>query len=173
MSNPLDPIMEWNVVALDSMRVADRVLNKGLRDAVLPKHTFYGDPVDSSRRRIEAAKTQVADLVVLSLVATFERTLRDHLAGLSRLSPPASDEVDDGLRRQILADLEYWKMAEEVLPLFSGKVDGKTIGQVKQTIDYRNWVAHGRSSQRPPKSNVVPQFAYKTLTDFLTQAGLI
>lgn len=174
MSNPLDPIMEWFLIALDSLRVTRRALNREVPDIVLPKHaSFYGKPLDTSLEGLDSAEQQVADLVVLSLVATFERTVRDFLIGHPRLSPRSTDDIDARTRRQILADMEYWKMAEEVLPIFADAVDANTIGLVKQAIDYRNWVAHGRSKTRPPKSNVAPQFAYKILAGFLQEAGIL
>jgi hypothetical protein len=173
MSNPLDTVIDAYKVVLDGLDVTARVLDKSIRNAILTSHTFYGEPTSENMDRIDAARRQVADLVVLSLVSTFERTIRDRFASMRRISAPASDDVDEKVQRQILADMEYWKLSDEILAIFSGRVDRDVIGQVKQAIDYRNWVAHGRSGVRPPKSNVVPQFAYRILTEFLSQAGLL
>ena len=46
-------------------------------------------------------------------------------------------------------------------------------GQVKQIIDYRNWVAHGQTLAKPAPTNVVPVKAHQVLTDFLLQADVI
>ena len=173
MTNPLDPTLDGYKVAIESMKVTERVIRRGLPRPILAGLTFSKEPSDSSLAKIEAAKRQIDDLVVLNLVAVFERFLRDRLASLPRLSAASTRGPDRGLRRQILADLEYWKMAEEVLPLFTDTVDSNTIGQVKQAIGYRNWVAHGRASSRPPAAYINPQFAYDVLSRFLIQAGLL
>jgi hypothetical protein len=47
------------------------------------------------------------------------------------------------------------------------------IGQVKQIIGYRNWVAHGRATSDPPDGNVTPQAAFNRLSEFLRLAGII
>jgi hypothetical protein len=112
------------------------------------------------------------NLVVLSLVSVFERHIRDHLASRPWLSTPGGTDVDERTRRQIVADMEYWKLSGEVLALFSDRVSGNVIGQVRQAINFRDWVAHGRAADRRP-SKVIPQYAFRTLTEFLSQAGLL
>jgi len=52
--------------------------------------------------------------------------------------------------------------------VFSG-VDPVVRGQVKQVIDYRNWVAHGQTLAKPGPTNVVPVKAHQVLTAFLVQ----
>ena len=152
MSNPLDPVMGWYKVTLGSMHVTARVLEKGVRDAVPDKSTFYGRPTSEGLDRIKAAEQQVEDLVVLSLVSTFERRVRDHLAGLPRVSTFGRDDVDERVRRQIVSDMEYWKLSEEVLTLFAGPVHRDLIGRVKQAVDYRE-LGRPRAFRRPaPKS---------------------
>jgi hypothetical protein len=136
-----------------------------------PRHTFEAEPTSTSLDRIALAQQEVDDLVVLSLVSVFERRIRDHLAALPWLSTPSGTDVDERTRRQIVADMEYWKLSSEVLVLFSNRVSGNVIGQVRQVINYRDWVAHGRSADRRP-SNVIPRYAFKILTEFLSQAGL-
>ena len=175
MSNPLDPIMDWYRVVLDGLRVTSRVIDESTPNVITTRHTFFAETGPTSLDRIERAKLQLADLVVLGLVSTFERAVRDALASLPRVAsaPAVSDSVDRLMKAQILADLEFWKLSEEVLAIFATRVDSDLIGQVKQAISFRNWVAHGRSAARPPKSDVNPQFAYRSLTAFLRQAGLL
>lgn len=148
-------------------------MDQGIPKVILAKHVFFGEPVEGILERLDEAIEQVGDLVVLALVSTFERFVREHLQGLPRISAPQRDDIDGRMRRRFLDEMEFWRLADEVLPLFSGFVASNIIGQVKQAIDFRNWVAHGRSATRPPKSNVTPQFAYRILTAFLNEAGLI
>jgi hypothetical protein len=125
------------------------------------------------RSLIQAAKLELDDLVVLSLVSTFERTLRDDISSLARVANNGTNEVDERVRLLILDDIRYWKLTDEILPLYSDRVEKSIIGQVKQAIEYRNWVAHGRSPNTPPASNVTPFFAFKLLTDFLQTASIL
>jgi len=173
MSNPLDPIMEWHIVALDSMRITARVLEKEIRSAITSKHVFYAQPIPESLERVEEAKAQVADLAVLALVATFERAVRDFLGGLQRNSTPGENPIDEAVRTELLSDLEYWNLSDRILRVFGNQIPGPVIGQVRQIVEYRNWVAHGRSKNKPPSAKVVPQFAYRTLSEFLTRSGIV
>jgi hypothetical protein len=173
MSNPLDPIMAWHGVALDSMRITSRVLEKEIGLAIAPKHIFYGQPTSECLERVEEAKAQVADLAVLALVATFERGVRDFLGALPRNSTPGGNPVDEAVRKELLGDLEYWNLSDRILRVFGNQVPATVIGQVRQIIEYRNWIAHGRSESKPPSARVVPQFAYRTLSEFLRLSGIV
>jgi hypothetical protein len=76
--------MDWYDVTLDSLRITYRVIERGIKNTILEKHTFFGEPAASALSRIESAKQQIADLAVLNLVSRFERTLRDFLSERQR-----------------------------------------------------------------------------------------
>src|SRR5260370_38698373 len=78
MANPLDPVMEWFRTALDSMRVTQRTLNKGLAGAVTSRHVFYRQPLTDCTARLDAATQALDRLGGLALTPIFERTPRDY-----------------------------------------------------------------------------------------------
>ncbi len=172
MSNPLDPVIGWFSVTRDCMRITSRVLERGIRDAITPKHVFSQRSVPESLASVEEAKTQVEDFVVLALVSTFERCVRDFLAGLPRNAASGTTPLDEAVRTELLKDLEFWRLSDRLLAVFAAHLPAQLIGQVKQVVEYRNWIAHGRSAAKTP-TNVVPQYAYKVLSEFLQQAGII
>jgi hypothetical protein len=158
--------------ALDSMRVTQRVLNLNLPGVVTIRHVFFHQPVADCTARIQAAKEELQRLVVLALTAIFERTLRDYLVQMSLTALPPGDPHGDAVRAEIVKDIEFWNISARVMDVFPG-VDPAVRGDVKQIIDYRNWVAHGHTLARPAPARVVPVKAHQVLTAFLVQAGVI
>ena len=174
MINPLQSIMDWYIVAVDCMRVTERVIKKDLRVAVTNRHVFrrHGSK-EISLTSIEVAEEELADLVVLSLVATFERTLRDHVMERPGRIIVSDDPVDAAIHEEILNDIEYWRIADRLIGIFETRVGPELRGRVKQIVGYRNWVAHGRATSIPPDGNVVPGDAFDQLSGFLISAGII
>jgi hypothetical protein len=171
MANPLDPVIEWYRTALDSMRVTQRALNQGITGAVTNRHVFFSQALTESTARLKGAKKELEQLVVLALVAIFERTLRDYLVQMPLTSLPPGDPHGDAVRAEIIQDLEFWNISR-VIGVFPA-VDSAVRGQVKQIMDYRNWVAHGHTLAKSAPANVVPVKAHQQLTAFLLQAGVI
>ena len=172
MANPLDPVMEWFRTALDSMRVTQRTLKKELPGAITYRHVFFKQPLTDCTERLQAATEELERLVVLALTAIFERTLRDYLVQMPLIGLPPGDPHGDAVRDEIIKDIEFWNISTRVTEVFPG-VDPAVRGQVKQIIDYRNWVAHGQTIAKPAPTNVVPVKAYEVLTTFLLQARVI
>ncbi len=174
MTNPLMSIMGWYAVALDSMRITERVINKDMRAAITNRHVFRRhESKEISLASIKGAERELADLVVLSLVATFERTLRDHVMERPGRIIVSDDPVDAAIHEAILNDIEYWRIADRLIGIFEKRIGSDLRGQVRQIIGYRNWVAHGRATAIPPDGNVAPQFAFEQLTGFLERTGII
>ncbi len=173
MTNPLVPVMDWYEIVRDGMRVTARVIRKEIPGAIVEKHVFHYEPPAESLRRLADADRELDDLVVLSLVAIFERALRDYLMGRTTIRLGGGDAIDEAVRAEVLNQIEYWRISDRLIGVFRSRVDGKVLGMVKQIIGYRNWVAHGRASAGPPGGNVAPQIAFETLTAFLDKAGLL
>lgn len=174
MSGPLDAVMEWLRTASDGLRVARRVLTGDPAKAVNDKHVFYYDPTpDHSVRRLDAARNEIDDLAIVVMVAVFERRLRDHLAGLPPVAVPFSDPLAEAVRGQLLDDMEFWENSKKLLGLFQSSVPADLIGQVRQIIDYRNWVAHGRNPRKPPGVTLTPVQVHERLSEFLRLAGAV
>jgi len=97
--------MGWYEVAQDSMRVTTRVITKKIEVAVTRRHVFHGEDPDRSLSRIGEAEGELADLVVLSLAATFERTLRDFMTRRAdRLL--GGDPLDLAIHAAVVSDIE-------------------------------------------------------------------
>jgi hypothetical protein len=47
--------------------------------------------------------------------------------------------------------------------------DKNLIGQAKQILEYRDWIAHGRNPDKYPSANITPKFAYNTLSEIVKQ----
>ena len=172
-SNPLDRVLKWYRTTLDSIRVTERVVKQRIPRAITNRHaSFKSDEISDNIIALEEAKKELARVVVLALVAVFERTLRDHLKLIPIAALPPGDSQRDAVREAMLDDIEYWNITSRVLELFPA-VDANLRGQVKQILEYRNWVAHGHTIGNPPPSNVDPAQAYQRLSAYLTQAGIL
>lgn len=172
MTNPLDPILTWYTTAKDSIRVTRRVVTENVAGAITAKHAFHGRAAADNEAALERAQEELDRLVVLALVATFERTLRDHLASLSVVAAATGVPLHDQVREEINKDMELWNISSRIIELF-GAVDPNLRGQVKQIVRYRNWVAHGQTQNQPPPIAISPPEAHQRLTEFLRQAGIV
>jgi hypothetical protein len=172
MTNPLDGIMAWYTTAHDAHRVTRRVIEKATPKIITKKYVFHGKAQSENEADLDRAIEELNRLVILALTAIFERTLRDHLCALPVIASPSGNPHHDAVRSEILKDVEFWNISSRVLDLFA-TVDGTLRGEVKQIIDYRNWVAHGRTSAGPPPVVMTPAKAHLRLTAFLTQAKVI
>lgn len=172
MSNPLDPALAAYKAARDAIDVTDVAVRAGGAGFITAAHVFHAQTAAESLLELDLARVELGRLGVLSLVAVFERTVRDHLDALAVVVPSTGDPLRDAVRGELLKDAEMWNLSSRVLDLFAA-VDPAVRGQVKQIVKHRNWVAHGRTLTEPPPIVILPPAAYQRLTDFLTQAGII
>ena len=172
MSNPLDPILAWYTTAKDGMRVTRRIIEKSIPKVITNKHAYHGKLQSENLTALDQALEELNRLTVLAFAATFERALRDCLAALPTLPPTTGIPLQDRVRSEILKDMEFWNISSRVIELFV-TVDQALQGQVKQIINYRNWVAHGQTQSQPPPIVILPSVVHQRLTEFLTQAGIL
>ncbi|MBA3314102.1 MAG: hypothetical protein M3552_02710 [Planctomycetota bacterium] len=173
MSNPLDPVIAWFTTARDALRIAKRSITRKPLGLITDRHTqFFGIPAEQATDNVVAAEEELNRLVVLALVAVFERTLRDSIINRSTPHLPNASLTDRRIIDQITQDIEFWHFSQRLLEVFD-TVELALRGQVRQLVEYRNWVAHGRSAVAPPPVNVLPQLAYERLSKFLQEAGII
>lgn len=173
MSNPLDPVLTWYTTAKDSIRVTRRVIDTGIPNAVTSKHVFHVKNQTENETALDQAQEELDRLVVLGLVAIFERSLRDHLSALPVIPVVTGVVLHDCVRDQIVKDMEFWHIERILIDSLFTAVDSALRGQVKQIIDYRNWVAHGHTRNQPPPLAISPVAAHQRLTDFLRQTGVV
>jgi hypothetical protein len=154
------------------MRVTRRVVTQGINGAITDKHVFFFHSPEECESLLDAGDDELRRVVVMALVAIFERTLRDHLTEIPKAAIPPGDPHRDAVRVQLIADIEFWNISSRVLDVFPA-VAAEVRGEVKQIIEYRNWVAHGHTVAKLAPSNIIPTSAYDRLTKFLDQAGLL
>lgn len=174
--NELDAIWEWYAIARDSLRIARRaalVLSPRPRELFLPKFdAFYDQRNEDVETRLDVAHVSIDNLVVLHIVATFERLLRNHVVGLIDGSDLRDDVVKINVRRQCISDSEFWHYGDCLIDVFDS-VNEHLRGQAKQLVRFRDWVAHGRRLLEPePPSNCTPVFALSIVRQFLSEARL-
>jgi hypothetical protein len=178
--SPLDEIWEWYEVTRDSLRLALRLIKSISISAPLSSdvilelipQSFQSDPLDEVTRKLQQAEHKLLDdLAVVALWASFEQQVLDHLeqAVQRALKQKRRDRLQQRILQERLAKPRYWPF-EEVLDLYKEIIDPQLVGDVKQVLQYRNWVAHGRTGRMPP--NIIPKMAYERLKDFLDQLKL-
>ncbi|MCP4695775.1 MAG: hypothetical protein GY862_02840 [Gammaproteobacteria bacterium] len=127
---------------------------------------------DIAAQRFNASMAESNDLFVLALWAAFERFLRTYLQGKGRVlqTQVTPDLLGNALYEHFYKEVEYWK-ANELLDLLKSPLPNKTdvIGQAKQVVKYRDWVAHGKNQAKRLPSNIVPSAAYGTLDDIINE----
>ncbi len=119
---------------------------------------------------LEKSGKQLADLIVLALFAAFERQLRDDILDKSsKLTEIIPLEMGERINKLAQKEIERWRI-DEIIDLFDFTVDGDVRGKLKQILQYRNWIAHGRNPQKlPPVPSTAPKTTYDTILEFFSQ----
>lgn len=153
----------------DSIKVARRSISKEMFR--LHNRTIFEDKQLSEVLPLTAsADKELSDLIVLALFAGFERQLRDEILNksskLQEVVPTALGERLDVLAKK---EIERWR-TDEIIDLFDFAVDGNIRGRMKQILEYRNWIAHGKNPDKLPSAKTTePKTTYDTILDFITQ----
>jgi len=137
---------------------------------ILVRTHFASQTKEEAEQLLKETIKESNDLFVLSLWANFERFVRDYLQKkgkkLQEISPPT---LASSFYQHLYKELEYWK-ANDILNILKGLLTDKNlIGQAKQILEYRDWIAHGRNPDKYPSANITPKFAYNTLSEIVKQ----
>lgn len=174
MPNPLDPIWDAHLTARFALKVVRRCVQvAGINRVTAFSNTRFAGLADQQcLDLLDAAQTEVNDSAVLSLYATFEATLRDHVGQQAHHLHGAQQPTPAFGIALATSFSEYCARSrmDDLSDLFVSAVGQPLVAQVGTIRVYRHWLAHGRSWPRP--TNVTPQFVYQTLTTFLQSAGL-
>lgn len=175
MPNPLDNIWNAHRVTLDAYGVVRRTLALGAaeRAAAQLGGQFSAPATDAEVEvLLVAAEDALNEQTVMFLFATFEATLRDHVAAQAPLLGAAAAPGP-----QFGTDLQGWfanqvKRAylDSVVGLFAPSAGATLVTLANAIRDYRHWLAHGKRTGAPP--SVAPNSAYTTLTSFLQSCNL-
>lgn len=64
-------------------------------------------------------------------------------------------------------EIERWSISE-IIDLFDFAVDGNLRGKLKQILEYRNWIAHGKNPNALPSiRKTEPKTTYDTILEFI------
>jgi hypothetical protein len=174
MPNPPDPIWSAHSTTKAAHKVVKRCVTvPGIdRDKAFSNTGFAGLTDQQCIDLLDAAQTEVDDAAILSLYATFEARLRDHVTQQAQQLHGAQQPSPDFGVALAASFTEYCDKTrmDELADLFVSTVGQVSLAQVGTIRTYRHWLAHGRRWAAPPR--VTPAFAYKTLTAFLQSAGL-
>ncbi|MEW6378465.1 MAG: hypothetical protein AB1611_02525 [bacterium] len=162
--NPLEPIWQAYQVTRDCLKVAQRAINKQ-QPSFLGGTQCVGIPQQEATQWIVMSRDESDDCVILSLWAVFERIIIDYMQRKGQKILDESPKVfSQKFYKQLQREVEYWKI-DDILDLFKGTIDPILIGHAKQIKDHRDWVAHRNIN----RGKVLPDFAYKILSEILSQ----
>lgn len=167
-SNPLDPIWQAYQISVGSFKITHRAIKQQSVNLInnLPW------PIDSSTPQdITQAQKEIEALFVFSLWATFERFVitywQDKGAVLQQHVVPS--DLACPFYEQVKKEIEFWK-TDEMLDLLKKipAIDKNLIGQTKAILRYRNWIAHGKDTQKAAFVNVMtPVYTHRVLDEII------
>jgi len=73
------------------------------------------------------------------------------------------------LYKHFQKEVEFWNQ-KEILDLLKTipSIDKNAIGQAKQILDYRNWIAHGKDVNKQSSVNsMTPTYTYRILDEIV------
>ncbi|RKZ53925.1 MAG: hypothetical protein DRR16_17595 [Candidatus Parabeggiatoa sp. nov. 3] len=171
-SEPLIPIWEAYLVAVEALKVSKRVVTFSNK-AKQALHSLDDNEAEMSKRicfekhklglnllnrctvidqvtdltLINSSKV-IDDLFVLSLWATFERYLIDFFQVKGeKIREILPSDLAEVYYEHLSREIEYWKPMEilDLLKRSLFKGNEQLIELAKDILKYRNWVAHGRN----------------------------
>ena len=174
MPNPLDPIWDAHLTSRSAIKLARRCATVAAIDRAKAFSNTRFDGLSDLQciDLFDASQAEIDDSAVLSLYATFEARLRDHVAQQAHhLHGAQQPTVGFGIALATSFS-EYCdrNRMDDLADLFLSAVGQVLVAQVGNIRTYRHWLAHGRRWVQPP--TVTPQFAYQTFTTFLQSVGL-
>ncbi|MCK4814596.1 hypothetical protein KA005_02405 [bacterium] len=165
--NPLDPIWKVYEVTKDCLKVTQRTVNRS-DECLLRETEFIGNSAQQSMEWITKSRSESDNFIIMSLWASFERTIISYLQEKGRkileAQPISFSQV---LYNKFEKEVEYWRI-EDVLNLFKQNIDSRLIGDAKNIKRHRDWIAHRNPNRRSP-GKVTPIFAYRILSKILAQ----
>jgi hypothetical protein len=167
--NPLNSIWLAYQISHDCFRVTKTAFKQqGVNHSWLAQTVFYQQSDILVISLFEQGEIEIDDLFVLGIWAAFERHLRGYLQTkgkkLQEVHPPA---LASSFYQQLYQELEYWRPSDMLNLLKSILPYPSLVGQAKQILEYRDWIAPGKNPDRVPSANITPKFAYNTLSEIV------
>jgi len=169
-SNPLTPIWDAYNASKDAFRIAKKAINHPEKLILLKKTRFRLQSITDAETSITQSAEITEDLFVLSLWSTYERFVRIYLqqkgTTLQTIQPAI---LAPSMYTYFCDEVEFWK-PNQILDLLKKTLfttHSHMIGQAKQILAYRDWIAHGKNPDKQPSSNITAPFAYKILNEIV------
>ncbi|KHD06395.1 hypothetical protein PN36_24670 [Candidatus Thiomargarita nelsonii] len=125
---------------------------------------------DTLNSLLTQSAQEISDLFVLSLWATFERFVKYFLQEKGKkIREILPLDLGKFYYQQLYQEIDYWK-SDDILDLLKYslfKGDEQQIGQAKEVLKYRDWIAHGKNPNKMPSSTITPKLAYDRLHDII------
>lgn len=176
--NPLDEVIDWYKSNLSQQKFFMEIVKNSHKmidnitvNAILMKYELSSSKKDEIKTQVDKIKNELNDLTIVSLWSIFEAFLNDELKKQAdNITKNIADPILKNISFYSLKESEKW-LKDDVLDLYKVSVDSQLVGDVKEIYNYRNWVAHGKTRNKP--FNLEPFIAYQKLTEFLLEAKLI
>jgi hypothetical protein len=167
----LNQVFSTYEILKDSIKVTRRSISKSTY-ALHNKTIFFGEQNDKIIDKISFAETELDDIMILSLFASFERELRVSIQNIIDLNIKKNNPIIIKFIDLTSESIEKWLM-KDIVDAFYGIVEDNIRGRVKQIYDYRNWVAHGKNPDKLPPIRTDPKTVFMILCDFAMQASTV
>lgn len=118
---------------------------------------------------LAVSAVEIGDLTVLALTSFFEESVLEYVYVEAKRLEADQTASALALVQYAFRDVERWSFVS-ILGLFRSTVDPQLVDQVVNVYKYRNWVAHGKKTQKPVLTD--PIRAHRVLTSFLLEAGV-
>jgi hypothetical protein len=169
-SNPILPIWSAYLTSEGCFKLAKVALKH--QDSAMFIEVAKFDLKDKTalKQQIELSRNESKDLFVVDLWATFERFVRDYLQDkVSKLQQIHPATLGNSMYLYIEAEIEFWKPEELLEKILKSTLSPSSylVGQAKQILQYRNWIAHGKNPNKTT-AKITPEFAYKVLDEIVT-----
>jgi len=168
--NPLLIAWENYEASRDALIITKRAVTHNNNETLLFNTIFKTKNPTDAKRTVENSLKEVEDLFFLSLWSKFERFLRTYLqqkGATLQMTQPAA--LAHPMYEYFCDEVEFWK-PNQMLDLLKKTLftsHSHLIGQAKQILAYRDWVAHGKNPNKHPSSSIRAKFAYDTLNDIV------
>jgi len=169
-SNPLIPVWDAYNASKDAFRITKKAVKHSDKVILLKKTKFRLQSITDVETSITQSAKITEDLFVLSLWSTHERFVRIYLqqkgATLQAIQPTV---LAPPMYTYFCDEVEFWK-PNQILDLLKKTLfmtDSHLIGQAKQILAYRDWIAHGKNPDKRLSSNITAPFAYKVLNEIV------
>ncbi len=167
--NNLQEVYNSYRISSDNHKVVIKLLNEDPKS--FPENIDIASlSISDAKESLDSAYTELQDLTIVSLIAIFEKIIIKHIFDICiKDSSLLKDEFSKTAMEYVTKLKDRWSLMN-ILDIYKSIVSSNVVGEIKQIIEYRNWVAHGKKNNKP--LSLSPEIAYQRLSAFIKQADL-